>query len=215
MVGPGKVATSVEAEPAWLNPQMVWAGMFVSDVILKFVFARIGWIKYCWGGYWLKNWKQSDPALSVPLNCPRPSKGRLVAGLIALLGHNWGGAPNCSPGSVSGRAGNCGGIGRGSIKGARGWGLHPGLQLLKQKLKVSVNPVFGIRTPALVMSPIFMRSRRVKPAFTSSNLFCSALYTSRLFAILPPLTEPDKTASLVLVKKVSTLGALRPRAVSS
>src|SRR5712692_5197615 len=41
MVGPGKVATSLAADPPRLYPQMVCAGMFVSEVILKFEFARM------------------------------------------------------------------------------------------------------------------------------------------------------------------------------
>jgi hypothetical protein len=109
---------------------MVCAGMFVSEVILKLALALMRCTKYCWGGYWLKNWKQSDPGTNEPLNWPRPSYGRPVAGLIALFGHIAGAGIN--PGSLSVRAGSTGGIGRGSTKTLAGCGLHPGLQLLKQ-----------------------------------------------------------------------------------
>src|SRR5712692_10133854 len=105
---------------------MVCAGMFVSEVILKLLFARIRSTKNCCDGYWLKNWKQSDPGTNEPLNWPRPSNGRPVAGLIALLGQIVG--FGCNPGSVSGRACNWGGIGSGSTKTRAGCGLHPGEQ---------------------------------------------------------------------------------------
>src|SRR4051812_41449182 len=109
MVGPGNVATSLAAEPPRLYPQMVCAGMFVSDVILKFELALMRSMKYFCGGYWLKNWKQSEPGRTRPLYCPRPSNGRLpLLGLGELLGHSCGGAPNSSPGSLSGRAGSSG-----------------------------------------------------------------------------------------------------------
>ena len=51
----GSIATSLAADPPRLYPQMVCAGMFVSEVILKFEFARMRSTKYCCGGYWLKN----------------------------------------------------------------------------------------------------------------------------------------------------------------
>src|SRR5229473_3142887 len=111
MVGPGKVATSLAADPPRLYPQMVCAGMFVSEVILKFELSRMRSTKYFCVGYWVKNWKKSVPGRSTPLNCPRPSNGRPVAGLIVLKGNCCGSAPNCNPGSVSGRAGNSGGMG--------------------------------------------------------------------------------------------------------
>src|SRR6266478_2116870 len=173
MVGPGKVATSLAADPPRLYPQMVCAGMLVSEVILKFGFALMRSTKYFCGGYVLKNWKQSDPGTSEPLNWPRPSNGRPVAGLIALLGQMVG--FGCNPGSVSGRACNCGGIGSGSTKTRAGCGLHPGLQSPGLQLAQAwVKPTVGMRMPAPVISPIFIRSRRVNPAFTSSNLFFRA-----------------------------------------
>src|SRR5712692_6947482 len=131
MVGPGKVPTSLAAEPPRLNPQMVCAGMLVSEVILKFGFALMRWTKYCCGGYWLKNWKQSDPGTRLPLNWPRPSNGSPVAGLIALLGQIEG--AGLSPGSLKVRAGNCGGMGIGSTKTWAGCGLLPNWQLLRLK----------------------------------------------------------------------------------
>src|SRR5215212_2890512 len=116
-VGPGNVATSVEAEPPRLKPQMVCAGMFVSEVKRKFVLARRRCTKYCCGAYWLKNWKQSVPGRKEPLYWPRPSKGRLpLFGFGVLFGHRLGGAPNCRPASVKGRAGSSGGTGSGSTK---------------------------------------------------------------------------------------------------
>src|SRR5712692_3886191 len=166
--------------------------MLVSDVIRKLGLARMRCTKYCCGGYRLKNWKQSDPGTRLPLNWPRPSKGSPVAGLIALLGHICGGAPNCRPASDSGRTGNCGGIGSGSTKTLAGCGLSPSLQSVREPEnedddsvwpKAWVNPTLGIRTPAPVISPIFMRSRRVKPAFTSSSLLLRARWMSRRFAI--------------------------------
>src|SRR6266487_1337658 len=126
MVGPVNVATSLLADPPRLYPHTVCAGMLVSEVILKFGLALMRCTKYCCGGYWLKNWKQSDPGTRDPLNWPRPSKGRPVAGLMALLGQIVG--LGCNPGSVSGRACSCGGMGRGSTKTRAGCGLHPGLQ---------------------------------------------------------------------------------------
>src|SRR5882672_12300653 len=117
MVGPGKVPTSVEADPPRLNPQIFCAGMFVSEQIRKLLFALMRSTKYFCGGYWLKNWKQSEPARGRPLNWPRPSKGRLLlAGFGVVFGQICGGAPNSNPGSVSGRAGNSGGMGIGSTK---------------------------------------------------------------------------------------------------
>src|SRR5260370_5446697 len=123
MVGPGKVPISLAADPPRLNPQIVCAGMLVSDVIRKLGLARMRCTKNCCGGYTLKNWKQSVPGRDTPLNWPRPSKGRRVAGLMALLGHICGGAPNCNPASDSGRACHCGGIGGGSTKNTGGCGL--------------------------------------------------------------------------------------------
>src|SRR5215212_8931578 len=126
MVGPGNVATSLAAEPPRLKPQMVCAGIFVSDVILKLLLALMRSMKYFCGGYWLKNWKQSEPARTRPLNWPRPSNGRLLLlGLGALFGHICGGAPNVNPGSANGRAGSSGGIGIGSTNTCAGCGLLP------------------------------------------------------------------------------------------
>src|SRR5437867_11776705 len=126
MVGPGNVPTSLGSDPPRLNPQMSCAGMFVSDVILKFGLALMRSTKYFCGGYWLKNWTQSEPATSRPLNWPRPTNGRSpILGFAALLGHIWGGSPNAKPGSVNGRAVNSGAIGIGSTKPCAGCGLHP------------------------------------------------------------------------------------------
>src|SRR5689334_1332338 len=110
--------------------------MFVSEVILKLVLALIRWTKYCCTGYWLKNWKQSDPGARLPLYCPRPSNGRLpLLTFGTLFGHTCGGAPNCKPGSVIGRAGRTGGMGSGSTNTLAGCGLQPRLQPpLKQPL---------------------------------------------------------------------------------
>src|SRR5437667_9896128 len=175
MVGPGNVPTSLASAPPLLNAQMSCAGMFVSDVILKFGLALMRSTKYFCVGYWLKNWKQSEPCTRRPLNWPRPSNGRLpLLGFGALLGHICGGAPNVNPGSVSGRAGNSGGIGIGSTKTCAGCGLLPTSQLDRENDDDDngangscpyawVNPTWGIKTPAPVISPILIRSRRVKP----------------------------------------------------
>src|SRR6266508_724470 len=185
MVGTGKVATSLGSDPPRLNPQMSCAGMFVSEVILKFGFALMRWTKYTCGGYWLKNWKQSAPGTGRQLNWLRPSNGRLkLLGFGAVLGHICGGAPNCNPGSVSGRDGSTGGIGIGSTKTAAGCGLFPRSQPPWKRAPAPwVNPAFGMSTPAPVISPILIRSRRVQPAFTSSSLFFKAFWMSRRFAL--------------------------------
>src|SRR5882724_12403294 len=105
--------------------------MFVSDVILKFGLALMRSTKYFCVGYWLKNWKQSEPGTRRPLNCPRPSNGRLpLLGFGAVFGHICGRAPKFNPGSVNtSRDGNCGGMGIGSTKIWAGCGLLPTSQL--------------------------------------------------------------------------------------
>src|SRR5436309_14264584 len=105
--------------------------MLVSEVILKFGLALMRSTKYFWGGYWLKNWKQSEFATGRPLNWPRPSKGRLpVLGVGAVLGHICGRAPKFNPGSVSTLRGcNSSGTGIGSTKTWAGCGLMPTSQL--------------------------------------------------------------------------------------
>src|SRR6267143_6846234 len=125
MVGPGNVTTSLGSDPPRLNPQMSCAGMFGSDVILKFGLALMRSTKYFCVGYWLKNWKQSEPGTRRPLNWPRPSNGRLpLLGFGALFGNICGRAPKFSPGSVStSRVGNSGGMGIGSTKTCAGCGL--------------------------------------------------------------------------------------------
>src|ERR1043166_9570924 len=144
---------------------MVCGGVFVSEGKRKFGLARSRWTKYCCGVYWLKNWKQAGTGGSAPLNCPRPSEGRLpLFGFGVLFGHREGGAPNCRPGSVIERAGSAGGMGSGSTKTWAGCAW--------------VSPDFGMRTPALVIKPILMRSRRVKPSFTSSRRLLRACCSS-------------------------------------
>src|SRR5262249_21703210 len=119
----GKVAGLVVGfVPPWLNPHIVWGGILGSEVIRKFVFCRIRSMKNFCGGNWLKNWKQSVPGLSTPLNWPRPSKGSPFAGLMALLGQTVGAMAN--PGSLSCRSGRTGEMVRGSTKGVVG-GLQP------------------------------------------------------------------------------------------
>src|SRR2546425_1384890 len=192
MVGPGNVPTSLASAPPLLNPQMSCAGMFVSDVILKLGLALMRSTKYFCVGYWLKNWKQSEPATKRPLNWPRPSNGRLkLFGLGALLGHICGRAPKFKPGSVStSRAGNSGGMGIGSTNTWAGCGLLPRSQLERENEdddsvwpRAWVKPTLGIRMPAPVISPIFIRSRRVNPSLTSSSLLLSACWTSLSFLL--------------------------------
>ena len=118
IVGPGVIAGSF---PPRLKPQIVWSGMFGSDVMRKRLFSLARLMKKSSGGNRLKNWKQSVPGRRTPLYWPRPSKGRPVAGLMALFGHSCGAGVR----SVTGRDGRMGGMRKGSMKGVVG-GLHPG-----------------------------------------------------------------------------------------
>src|SRR3989442_15618036 len=87
--------------------------MFGSDVMRKRVFSLARLMKKSSGGNRFKNWKQSVPGRRTPLYWPRPSKGRPVAGLMALFGHSCG----AGVGSLSARDGRVGGMGNGSLKG--------------------------------------------------------------------------------------------------
>src|SRR5205823_10880106 len=100
--------------------QMVCAGMFGSDVMRNRVFSLIRLMKNSLGGNRLKNWKQSVPGRRTPLYWPRPSKGRPVAGLMALFGHSCGAGLS----SVTARCGRRGGMRKGSMEGVVG-GRHP------------------------------------------------------------------------------------------
>ena len=91
-----------------------------SDVMRKRLFSLIRVMKKSSGGNRLKNWKQSVPGRRTPLYWPRPSKGRPVAGLMALFGHSCGAGVR----SVTGRDGRMGGMRKGSMKGVVA-GLQP------------------------------------------------------------------------------------------